>query len=134
MEGIISSKEQNYSLVQCRALFTRTACFKSSSTLRRAKESSAVKKKKRKKKDIKIRRGNEWRRRDPCCRETIHGSCRSGGVAVLSVSLAASPLCRTPSPMNPRTLSGHLDFVSVSHHKVTSCWFISQGISVDRSC
>lgn len=60
MEGIISSKEQNYSLVQCRALFTRTACFKSSSMLRRAKESSAVKKKKeRKKKDIKIRRG-KW--------------------------------------------------------------------------
>lgn len=46
----------------------------------------------------------------------------------VSVSLAAFPLCRTLSPMKPRTPLGRLVFVCVSHRKVTSWWFISQGI------
>lgn len=31
-------------------------------------------------------------------------------------------------PVKPRTPSGHLGFVCVGHRKVTSWWFISQGI------
>lgn len=94
MERIISSKGQKYSLVWCRAL------------LREWRVSNHLPPKKSKriqrcKNEHKKWSGDEWRRHEPCCRETFHGSCCSGGVAVLSVSLAAFPLCRTPSQWNP---------------------------------
>lgn len=63
--------------------------------VRGAKESSTVKKGRKK------WTGDEWRRYEPCCWETFHGSCCSGGVTVLGVSLAALPLCRTLSQWIP---------------------------------